>query len=93
MLEGGQVGADWLSPTVLTYLVDQLVKGTDAEARAASEDFEWHIFPIVNPDGHQFTQDSVSFDFFVNLELICLLLNFEFEYFECVHDFEFCLPA
>lgn len=59
VLEGGQVGADWLSPTVLTYLVDQLVKGTDAEARAASEDFEWHIFPIVNPDGHQFTQDSV----------------------------------
>ncbi|XP_049878181.1 zinc carboxypeptidase-like [Pectinophora gossypiella] len=58
-LEGGQVGADWLSPTVLTYIVDQLVRGEDPEARAATEEFEWHIFPIINPDGFEFSQDSV----------------------------------
>ncbi|XP_045776307.1 uncharacterized protein LOC123874827 [Maniola jurtina] len=57
-VEAGQVGADWLSPTVVTYLVDQLVRGVDTEARQASEDFEWHIFPILNPDGHEFSQDS-----------------------------------
>lgn len=62
-LEGGQIGADWLSPTVLTYFIDQLVQGEDPEARAASNDFDWHIFPIVNPDGHEFTQDSVSCSF------------------------------
>ncbi|XP_022118180.2 zinc carboxypeptidase [Pieris rapae] len=59
MIEGGQIGADWLSPTVVTYLVDQLVKGEDPEALAASQDFEWHIFPIVNPDGHEYTNDAV----------------------------------
>lgn len=58
-IDGGQVGADWLSPTVLTYLIKQLVTGDDPEARAASEEFEWHIFPILNPDGHLFTQNSV----------------------------------
>ncbi|KOB64720.1 putative carboxypeptidase A-like protein, partial [Operophtera brumata] len=58
-LEAGQVAADWLSPTVLTYLVDQLVKGEDPEAMRASEEFEWHIFPIVNPDGFHFSQESV----------------------------------
>ncbi|KPJ17079.1 Zinc carboxypeptidase A 1 [Papilio machaon] len=58
-IDGGQVDADWLSPTVVTYLINQLVTGDDPEARTASEDFEWHIFPIVNPDGHQFSQDSV----------------------------------
>ncbi|CAH2241663.1 jg26963 [Pararge aegeria aegeria] len=57
-VEGGQIGADWLSPTVITYLVDQLVLGDNTEARRASEDFEWHIFPILNPDGHEFTQNS-----------------------------------
>lgn len=61
-IDGGQVGADWLSPTVVTYLINQLVTGDDPEARSASEDFEWHIFPIVNPDGHQFSQDSVSME-------------------------------
>ncbi|KOB67959.1 putative carboxypeptidase A-like protein, partial [Operophtera brumata] len=60
-LEAGQVAADWLSPTVLTYLVDQLVKGEDPEAMRASEEFEWHIFPIVNPDGFHFSQESVSY--------------------------------
>lgn len=59
-LEGGQIGADWLSPTVLTYFINELVQSEDPETRAASNDFDWHIFPIVNPDGHEFSQDSVS---------------------------------
>ncbi|CAH0400616.1 unnamed protein product [Chilo suppressalis] len=59
ILEGGQIGADWLSPTVLTFVVDQLVRGEDRDARTAAQDFDWHIFPILNPDGHQFSQDSV----------------------------------
>nr|USU81846.1 M14 metal carboxypeptidase-like 15 [Antheraea pernyi] len=58
-LEGGQVAADWLSPTVLTYAVNQLIYSEDSETRAASNDFDWHIFPILNPDGHEFTQNSV----------------------------------
>ncbi|CAG5004958.1 unnamed protein product [Parnassius apollo] len=59
IIDGGQVGADWLSPTVVTYIINQLATGDDPEARAASEEFDWHIFPILNPDGHQFSQDSV----------------------------------
>ena len=59
-IEGGQVAADWLSPTVVTYIVDQLVKGDNSVIREATEEFEWHIFPILNPDGHEFTQNSVS---------------------------------
>ncbi|XP_038206619.1 zinc carboxypeptidase-like [Zerene cesonia] len=58
-IEGGQVAADWLSPTVITYLVDQLVRGEDGEARAATEEFEWHIFPVINPDGHEYTNDAI----------------------------------
>ncbi|KAI5642823.1 zinc carboxypeptidase domain-containing protein [Phthorimaea operculella] len=57
-IEGGQVGADWLSPTVATYLVDQLIRGEDPEALAASEEYDWHIVPVVNPDGHQYSQDA-----------------------------------
>ncbi|XP_030028973.2 zinc carboxypeptidase [Manduca sexta] len=59
VLDGGQIGADWLSPTILTYFVDQLIKGENPEALAASRNFDWHIFPILNPDGHEFTQASV----------------------------------
>ncbi|XP_041969168.1 zinc carboxypeptidase-like [Aricia agestis] len=57
-INGGQIAADWLSPTVVTYLVNQLVLGEDPEALAASRDFEWHIFPVINPDGYEFTQNA-----------------------------------
>ncbi|CAG9565668.1 unnamed protein product [Danaus chrysippus] len=60
-VEGGQIGADWLSPVVITYLVNQLVRGVDSEARDASSDFDWHIFPILNPDGHIYTQERDRF--------------------------------
>ncbi|XP_063539230.1 zinc carboxypeptidase-like [Cydia strobilella] len=58
-LEAGQIGADWLSPTVVCYIVDQLVRGDDPAALAASQDYEWHIFPSVNPDGFEFSDNSV----------------------------------
>ncbi|XP_053613856.1 zinc carboxypeptidase-like [Plodia interpunctella] len=57
ILQGGEIGADWLSPTLVTYLADQLIKGEDPEALAASQDFEWHIIPVVNPDGFEYTQN------------------------------------
>lgn len=59
VLQAGEVAADWLSPTVLTYFADQLIRSDDPEIRAAAEDFTWYIFPMLNIDGHQFTQDSV----------------------------------
>lgn len=62
VLEAGQIGADWLSPVVLTYIVNQLVTSTDDEAVRASQDFDWYIFPSANPDGFQYTQDAVSFN-------------------------------
>lgn len=59
-LQAGEVAADWLSPTILTYFANELIHSEDPEIKAAAEDFTWYIFPMVNPDGHQFTQDSVS---------------------------------
>lgn len=59
VLQAGEIGADWLSPTVLTYFANQLIFGNDVEIRAAAQDFVWYIFPLTNPDGFQFSQDSV----------------------------------
>ncbi|XP_075982739.1 zinc carboxypeptidase-like [Anticarsia gemmatalis] len=59
VLQAGEVAADWLSPTVVTYFADQLIRSNNSEVRAAAEEFVWYIFPMVNIDGHQFTLDSV----------------------------------
>ncbi|CAD0204037.1 unnamed protein product [Chrysodeixis includens] len=58
-LQGGELGADWLSPTIVTYIANQLIHSNDPEIKAAAEDFTWYILPLVNPDGFQFSQDSV----------------------------------
>lgn len=59
-LEAGMQGADWISPATLTYFANELVVGTDEESRAAYNDFDWYIFPVTNPDGYEFTENSVS---------------------------------
>ncbi|XP_052756465.1 zinc carboxypeptidase-like [Galleria mellonella] len=57
VLASGEIGADCLSPTVLTYIVRELFRGDDPEALAATQDFEWHIIPIINPDGFHYSQN------------------------------------
>lgn len=59
VLEGGLQGADWLSPVTLTYVVDQLINSNDDEARTASMDFDWYIFPVTNPDGYEYSQNRI----------------------------------
>lgn len=60
VLEGGSLGADWLSPVTLTYIADRLIFGPDDETRRLTQDFDWYIFPVTNPDGYQYSQDRVS---------------------------------
>ncbi|KAM3960497.1 zinc carboxypeptidase [Aphomia sociella] len=57
VLAGGEIGADCLSPTFLTYITRELIEGDDPEALAASEEFEWHIIPVINPDGFVYSQN------------------------------------
>uniref|UniRef100_A0A2A4J0V2 Zinc carboxypeptidase A 1 n=1 Tax=Heliothis virescens TaxID=7102 RepID=A0A2A4J0V2_HELVI len=59
LLQAGEIGADWLSPVILTYIANELIFSNDPEVRAAAEDFTWYIVPLINPDGFQFSQDSI----------------------------------
>ncbi|GBP92800.1 Zinc carboxypeptidase A 1 [Eumeta japonica] len=59
VLEGGMAGADWISPVVLTYAADQLIRGDDDEARQAVNDYDWYIFPVTNPDGYEYSHNVV----------------------------------
>lgn len=74
VLEGGSIGADWLSPVILTYIINQLLTA-EGEARDASVDFDWYFFPVSNPDGFEFTQDSVSFAF---VKFSCCRYDFKY---------------
>ncbi|CAG5110728.1 Oidioi.mRNA.OKI2018_I69.chr2.g5101.t1.cds [Oikopleura dioica] len=43
---------EWVSPTMCLFLIDQLINGDYQYMR---EGITWVIFPVLNPDGYQYT--------------------------------------
>lgn len=60
VIEGGIHAREWISPATVNYLINELLTSTDPEFRKVAESFEWHIFPVVNVDGYEFTHTSVN---------------------------------
>lgn len=60
MLEGTLHAREWISPAVVTWIIKEFLTSNDPEIRALAENFEWHIFPVVNPDGYEYSFTDVS---------------------------------
>jgi hypothetical protein len=56
----GAHAREWISPATISYLADTLVNGHGADDRVTPlvDDLAWHIVPLANPDGYQFTWDE-----------------------------------
>ena len=54
-IDGGIHAREWISPSSVEYLVNQLVENFNApENKKMVEDFDIYVLPILNPDGHVF---------------------------------------
>ncbi len=58
---GGQHAREWISPATVTYIADQLLTqyGTDPLVTALVDQVEWVLLPVTNPDGYEYSWDSV----------------------------------
>ncbi|CAH0678984.1 unnamed protein product [Chilo suppressalis] len=54
-LEGTLHAREWISPATITWIVKEFLTSTDSDVRAFAENLEWHVFPVVNPDGYVYT--------------------------------------
>jgi murein tripeptide amidase MpaA len=52
---------EWIAPTTVIYIVDQLLQGyanSDPEITMFLEKLDFHILPVANPDGYQYTHTT-----------------------------------
>lgn len=59
MIEGTLHAREWIVPATATWIIKEFLTSTDPEMRALAENIEWHIFPVVNPDGYVYTFTTV----------------------------------
>lgn len=57
-VEGGIHAREWISPSTVTFLLNQLLTSEDPAVQDIATTFDWYIVPVVNPDGYAFTFDS-----------------------------------
>ncbi|XP_028031436.1 zinc carboxypeptidase-like [Bombyx mandarina] len=55
ILEGTLHAREWIAPATVTWIVKEFLTSTDPQVRAMAENIEWHVFPVVNPDGYHYS--------------------------------------
>lgn len=56
----GEHAREWLPPMFCTFMAEQLVTqyGNNADVTALMDHFEFHILPVMNPDGYEFSHSG-----------------------------------
>ncbi|XP_049829445.1 carboxypeptidase B-like isoform X2 [Schistocerca gregaria] len=56
VIDAGIHAREWIAPAAALYVINQLVENAAESALTASVD--WHIIPVLNPDGYEYTFTS-----------------------------------
>lgn len=54
-IEGGIHAREWISPATVAYVLNELLTSQDPKVRNVAENYDWYMFPSVNPDGYVYT--------------------------------------
>lgn len=55
-IESGIHAREWITPATTTYFINQLLTSDDPNLIDLRDQFDWRIFPTVNPDGYHYTR-------------------------------------
>lgn len=60
IIEGGIHAREWIAPATSMFILSRLLNSSNILQQYLSEQFDWYIFPVVNPDGYEYTHTTVS---------------------------------
>lgn len=46
---------EWITSASTNWIINELLTSTDPEVQALLDNYNWYIFPVVNPDGYEYT--------------------------------------
>nr|CAD7457953.1 unnamed protein product [Timema tahoe] len=58
LLDAGSHAREWIGPATALYIISRLL-GEDCGATGLSKYLDWHIIPLFNPDGYEYTHTRV----------------------------------
>ncbi|XP_049786268.1 carboxypeptidase B-like [Schistocerca cancellata] len=53
LIDAGIHAREWIAPAAALYVINQLVE--NAAESALTDSVDWHIVPVLNPDGYEYT--------------------------------------
>nr|CAD7266361.1 unnamed protein product [Timema shepardi] len=58
-IEAGIHAREWIAPATAVYIINQLVENSENSDLISNVD--WHIVPVTNPDGYEFSHTTLHF--------------------------------
>lgn len=58
LVDAGIHAREWIAPATALYIIQELVE--NESNRNLIENVDWHIIPILNPDGYRYSYSNVS---------------------------------
>ncbi|GAB0094440.1 zinc carboxypeptidase-like [Sergentomyia squamirostris] len=57
-IESNTHAREWITSATATYVLNEFINSNDPEVRHIAEDYDWYIFPNVNPDGFHYSHET-----------------------------------
>ncbi|XP_017476755.1 PREDICTED: zinc carboxypeptidase-like [Rhagoletis zephyria] len=54
-VESGIHAREWIAPATANYIINELLLSNDTKIQKYANEYNWIIFPVVNPDGYKYT--------------------------------------
>jgi len=51
---------EWITSASATWFINQLLTSEDADVRSLADNYDWHIIPVFNVDGFEYSHKKVS---------------------------------